>query len=444
MDNMQIGPAGGNGGKPFDHYNVPNGARLSAVHVYSEWVINALQFEFADDAPGSRPPIGGLGGNHQIFQLDDDEYLTGISGRAGWYVDSLRFHTNKRVSALYGGRGGDREFAFEAPPGYEVGGLFGRADWYLDALGVTVRRRVEHPAGGAAEPSEAEADSADELDSADEVESWMELAGEGEPVAASVVVRRGVIGSQEELDALEEAALAEAIASMEGGEGDEGTVDAAVYTQVLDDASGQAVAVVMAVAAEAAVAEAGGGIESVGDEPNEVAVMVTDAIESEDDVAILEEEAVEGAIDTLLAEDEDADEVEVTIYSGVTDDEASGQAHAAVVAIAVKVLSPAPDASRGGMIEEGETRREPRPKDLELIEGIGPKIAALLIEHGIYDLADLAQAPVEQLRHILAGAGRRFRLADPASWPEQAALGAAGAWDRLSAFQTRLKAGRAR
>jgi predicted flap endonuclease-1-like 5' DNA nuclease len=307
----------------------------------------------------------------------------------------------------------------------------------VDALGVTVRRRMERPAARAAEPGAGEADSDVEFDSADEVESWMELAGEGEPVAASVVVLRRVIGSQEELDALEDDALAEAIAAMEGSEDSEGTVDAAVYTQVLDDASGQAVAVVMAVAAEP-----GGGIEAVGDEPNEVAVMVTDAIESEDDIAILEEEAVEGAIDTLLAEDEDADEVEVTIYSGVTG-EGSGQSHAAVVAIAVKVLAPATDASRG-MIDSGDARREPRPKDLELIEGIGPKIAALLIEHGIYDLADLADASIKQLRDILAGAGRRFRLADPTTWPEQAALGAAGAWDRLSALQTRLKAGRAR
>jgi hypothetical protein len=46
------------------------------------------------------------------------------------------------------------------------------------------------------------------------------------------------------------------------------------------------------------------------------------------------------------------------------------------------------------------------------------------------------------LREILAGAGRRFRLADPTTWPEQAALGAKGLWDDLAALQTRLKGGR--
>lgn len=76
------------------------------------------------------------------------------------------------------------------------------------------------------------------------------------------------------------------------------------------------------------------------------------------------------------------------------------------------------------------------------MEGIGPKIAELLIAHDIYDLADLAVAPVERLREILGAAGRRFRLADPGTWPEQARLGASGAWDALTELQNKLKAGR--
>ncbi len=76
------------------------------------------------------------------------------------------------------------------------------------------------------------------------------------------------------------------------------------------------------------------------------------------------------------------------------------------------------------------------------MEGIGPKIAELLIANGIYDLADLAETSVESVRKILSDAGRRFRLADPGTWQEQAAHGAAGKWDELSELQVRLKAGR--
>lgn len=487
MEQMQIGPAGGNGGKPFDHYDVPEGARLTAIHVFTEWVLNAIQFDYvaADGQPGSRPPMGGLGGEHHVFYLDEDEHLTGISGRAGWYVDSVRFHTNKRVSAVYGGGGGDRDFSFLAPEGYEVGGLFGRSAWYVDALGIVARRRPEihtAPATTRVTSTELSADdiatadmdaaavaagmdagdvtasdkAADDIAAADmaaaeivaddmagadalEDEPWFELSEAGQQVAASVVVRREVIASQAELDALEEAALAEVITVIEGDEGDEGTVDVAVYTQVMDDeATGQTLAVVMAVAAEASQ-----GIEAVGDQTDEVAVMVTDAIASEEDIDALEEEAIDGAIATLLeSASDDIDEVDVTIYAGTSEGEAGGQTYAAVVAIArsAEVVAGEPAPARAA--PAGDRGRAPRSKELELIEGIGPKIAELLISHDIFNLADLAAAPVEQLREILGAAGRRFRLADPTTWPEQARLGAAGAWDALKELQNKLKAGR--
>jgi predicted flap endonuclease-1-like 5' DNA nuclease len=430
MDKFQIGPAGGNGGKPFDHYEVPNDAHLTAIHIYTEWVINALQFDYvdADGNATGKPPIGGLGGEHHVFYLDDDEYLIGISGRAGWYIDSIRFHTNRRVSPTYGGTGGDRDFSFEAPAGFEIGGLFGRSAWYIDALGVQVRRHIEQAA-----------DDISGADDEEEYESWLELAGEGEPLPASVVVRRAVIIANEALDELEDAALAEALAGIVGDKADEGTADAAVYTQVIEDGeTGQTIAIVLAVASPI------GNVETVGDDPDEVAVMVTDSIESDEDIALLEEEAVEGAIDMLLeGMDEEADEVEVTIYSGVHEDEESGKAYGAVVAIATRLASPEVEIpTRGSPAKKSTAENKPAGKDLELIEGIGPKIAELLMAHDINNLADLATVPVDKLREILTAAGKRFRLADPATWPEQAALGASGLWDALSELQARLKAGR--
>jgi predicted flap endonuclease-1-like 5' DNA nuclease len=421
MERISMGPAGGNGGKPFENYDIPDDARVTAVHVFAEWVVNAVQFEYVhrDGRAGSRPPVGGLGGEHFVFSLDEDEYLTGISGYYGWYVDSVCFHTNKRVSPLFGGAGGEREFAFEAPAGHEIGGLFGRCDWHIDALGINLR-----PLAAQDEPAAAEDDRA----------PWMEVIDQGEPLDASVALRRRKIASQAELDALEDEAVAEAIAAFDGDEDGEGTVDVAVYTQVLDDeAAGETIAVVMAVVAET------GNMELVGDDPHETAVMVTDVIESEDDIAALEAEAVEEAVETLQEEIGEAEEdVDVTIYTGVSEEE--GQSHAAVVAIAARVAA-APAAPAPKTPAQGEGRT-PRLKDLERVEGIGPKIAELLVDHGIHDLADLASAPVERLREILAGAGRRFRLADPTTWPEQAALGARGLWDDLAALQTRLKGGR--
>jgi predicted flap endonuclease-1-like 5' DNA nuclease len=82
------------------------------------------------------------------------------------------------------------------------------------------------------------------------------------------------------------------------------------------------------------------------------------------------------------------------------------------------------------------------PDNLKKIEGIGPKIAGILNENSIWTFAQLAQADVVHLKVILENAGPRFRLANPATWPEQAQMAAAGEWDNLKALQDRLKHGR--
>lgn len=79
--------------------------------------------------------------------------------------------------------------------------------------------------------------------------------------------------------------------------------------------------------------------------------------------------------------------------------------------------------------------------DLEIIEGIGPKIAGLLRAEGITTFDQLAHTDVARLGEIMA-ANRLRHLADPATWPEQAALAAAGAWESLSTLQQTLKRGR--
>lgn len=94
---------------------------------------------------------------------------------------------------------------------------------------------------------------------------------------------------------------------------------------------------------------------------------------------------------------------------------------------------------------EGTEERADEPAaadDLKVIEGIGPKIEALLRATGIRTYAQLAETPVERLRTILAEAGPRFRLADPTTWREQARLAAEGRWEELQALQATLKGGK--
>ncbi|WP_456413852.1 helix-hairpin-helix domain-containing protein [Oceanithermus profundus] len=82
--------------------------------------------------------------------------------------------------------------------------------------------------------------------------------------------------------------------------------------------------------------------------------------------------------------------------------------------------------------------------DLKRIEGIGPKIERLLQRAGVRTFEELAATPVARLKELLAAGGRRFRLADPGTWPQQARLAAEGRWDELAAYQKMLKGGRGR
>jgi predicted flap endonuclease-1-like 5' DNA nuclease len=90
-----------------------------------------------------------------------------------------------------------------------------------------------------------------------------------------------------------------------------------------------------------------------------------------------------------------------------------------------------------------ETAEAPTPDDLTRIEGIGPKITGVLQEAGISTFAQLADTDPGRLEEILEASDPRLRrLANPATWPEQAALAAADEWEAHEALRGELKGGR--
>lgn len=80
--------------------------------------------------------------------------------------------------------------------------------------------------------------------------------------------------------------------------------------------------------------------------------------------------------------------------------------------------------------------------DLVIIEGIGPKIAELLIQDGITTFAQLAETSVARIQEILDTAGSAYNVHEPATWSKQAELAAAGNWDEFKTLQDELKGGR--
>jgi large subunit ribosomal protein L27 len=86
-------------------------------------------------------------------------------------------------------------------------------------------------------------------------------------------------------------------------------------------------------------------------------------------------------------------------------------------------------------------KKSVKEDDLKIIEGIGPKLESILKEAGILDLKVMSQADPDKLRDILEGAGSRYKMFNPTTWPKQAALAVAGKMDELKEYQDRLDGG---
>jgi F-type H+-transporting ATPase subunit gamma len=97
---------------------------------------------------------------------------------------------------------------------------------------------------------------------------------------------------------------------------------------------------------------------------------------------------------------------------------------------AAKRKTAAPAAKRAGEAD-----------DLTRIEGIGPKMAAALVEAGITTYVQLSQASEDVLTQAIEAAGLRFAPSLP-TWAEQAGFLARGDEQGLEALQERLVAGR--
>ena len=77
------------------------------------------------------------------------------------------------------------------------------------------------------------------------------------------------------------------------------------------------------------------------------------------------------------------------------------------------------------------------------IEGIGPKIAGLIMDAKITTYEALATTKKKDLQTILENAGKRFAMHDPSTWAKQSKLLAQGKLKELKILQDQLKGGKA-
>lgn len=99
--------------------------------------------------------------------------------------------------------------------------------------------------------------------------------------------------------------------------------------------------------------------------------------------------------------------------------------------------APVVEAKSAAVVEE--VVEETSADDLEIVEGIGPKIAEALSEAGVTTFAQLADMTPEAIQEIVSAAGIGSK--SPATWPQQAALARDGKFDELKAWQDELNGG---
>lgn len=80
--------------------------------------------------------------------------------------------------------------------------------------------------------------------------------------------------------------------------------------------------------------------------------------------------------------------------------------------------------------------------DLTLIEGIGPKMDAILKNSGIRTFSSLSKAKTTKLKKILEKQGPRYRMYDPSTWAQQASYASKGQMKKLQNYQDKLDRGR--
>ncbi|MBT8436373.1 MAG: hypothetical protein KJP11_03295 [Gammaproteobacteria bacterium] len=88
-----------------------------------------------------------------------------------------------------------------------------------------------------------------------------------------------------------------------------------------------------------------------------------------------------------------------------------------------------------GSANEAEFYTSIKPDNLQIVEGIGPKMESVLNENGISTWSQLASKSVPELQAILNKYGNRYQIIDPTIWLEQVKLAAAGKVDDLIKLQ---------
>lgn len=83
-----------------------------------------------------------------------------------------------------------------------------------------------------------------------------------------------------------------------------------------------------------------------------------------------------------------------------------------------------------------------KENDLKIVEGIGPKIEALLNAAGISTWRELSETSTEKLQSILDLGGENYSIHNPSTWAKQASMAYHGKWKELKDWLQGLLGGK--
>jgi len=109
-----------------------------------------------------------------------------------------------------------------------------------------------------------------------------------------------------------------------------------------------------------------------------------------------------------------------------------------------KVESISPVAKRvAATPKKGNAYAKLKNDNLQIVEGIGPKMDEVLKKHGVGTWSAIASNNKDSLRVILDKENpKRYKIIDPTTWSDQAQLAVDGKWEALIAMQKDLDTGR--
>jgi len=100
-------------------------------------------------------------------------------------------------------------------------------------------------------------------------------------------------------------------------------------------------------------------------------------------------------------------------------------------------------ASLGATTVKGNAYSKLKNDNLQVVEGIGPKMDEVLKKYGVGTWSALAGNTASELRTILDKENpKRYKIIDPATWSDQAQLAVDGKWQQLIVMQKNLDTGK--